>query len=346
MPGARPDMMMQWPPGIPAGQVNWDDGMEAPELTQDVAAMTEAPQSLDLAQLASDLWRHRWLLLALLLLSLAVASVYLRVATYRYTATLQVTPTEQQGPSIPGGLASLGSVVGIDVGGMSGSSYALFGEALKSQPVADALARDPRIMRTIFRAQWDAGNEQWRRAPSPLRPVTAPVKAILGVPDQPWRAPDAVNLREALHTRLVVSEDRKKNITTLSFEHDDPAFAAYLLTRAAAEADSYLRERSLKRSSDYIAYLEQRLADTAIAEQRLALARSLMQYENVRMMASVESPYAGEPFGRVNVSDRPTSPQPLVALGLAVVVSFATWFGYVVLLRPLFGQLRARRLPN
>ena len=30
-------------------------------------------------------------------------------------------------------------------------------------------------------------------------------------------------------------------------------------------------------------------------------------------------------------------------LGLAVVMSFAAWFGYVVLLRPLFGQLAARR---
>lgn len=317
--------------------------MEAPAPMQDVTGNADTPQSLDLAQLAADLWRHRWLLLAMLLLSIAVASIYLRVATYRYTATLQVTPTDQQGPSIPGGLASLGSVVGIDVGGMSGSSYALFGEAVKSQQVADALARDPRIMRTIFRAQWDAESGQWRRPPSLVRPVTAPVKAILGVPEWPWQPPSAVNLREALHTRLVVSEDRKKNITTLSMEHDDPAFAAYLLTRAAAEADGYLRARSLKRSSDYIAYLEQRLSDTAIAEQRLALARSLMQYENMRMMASVESPYAGEPFGQVNVSDRPTSPQPLVVLGLAVVMSFAAWFGYVVLLRPLFGQLAARR---
>ena len=320
--------------------------MEAPERTHSPVATAEPPQTLDLAQLASDLWKHRWLLAALILLGLVAASVYLRVATYRYTATLQITPTEQQGPSIPGGLASLGSVVGIDVGGMSGSAYGLFGEAVKSQTVAEALARDPRIMRTIFRAQWDAERQQWRRPPSVLRPVTAPLKAILGVPEQPWEAPDAVNLREALYTRLMVSEDRKKNITTLSFEHDDPTFAAYLLTRAAAEADSYLRERSLKRSSEYIAYLEQRLADTAIAEQRLALARSLMQYENVRMMASVGSPYAGEPFGRVNVSDRPTSPQPLVVLGLAVVLSFAAWFGYVVVLRPLVRPMMARRQSN
>ena len=111
--------------------------------------------------------------------------MYKRQATYRYSATLQIIPTEQQGPAIPGGLASLGSAVGIDVGGMSGSAFALFGEALKTQPVADALAQDPRIMRTIFSSQWDAGRQEWRDPPSPLKALIHPMKALLGVPLHP-----------------------------------------------------------------------------------------------------------------------------------------------------------------
>lgn len=314
--------------------------MNAPQLSP---ADNPAQEELNLAQMAADLWRHRLLLLVLLVAALALASIYLRIATYEYTAALQITPAEQQSGNVPGGLANLGSVVGIDIGGTSGTAFALYGDATRSQPVADALARDERIMRTIFRTQWDAKRGQWVRPPSLLRPVIAPMKAVLGVPDHPWQPPNADRLREHLSARLMVGEDRKRNILTLAYNHRDPEFASHLLRSVSRESDLYLRERALQRATNYVEYLERRLSETLIVELRQSLARALMQYENIRMMASVDSPYAGEEFGEVNVSERPTSPKPVMVLGLAIVGAGAIWFGYVVVALPILAQLRRRR---
>lgn len=290
---------------------------------------------LDLADLARQLWAGRWWLILFLAVGLGAAALYLHLATYRYTATLQVTAVEKAGTNPVSGLAGLGSIVGIEIGPDSGSQFGLFGEAVKSEAVARVLARDEELMRKVFSADWDAERGVWREPPSPVRGVTRPLKALLGIPDRPWEKPDGADLREHLRTRLGVDENRKKAITTLSYAHRDPEFARQLLEKAARAADDFLRAKSLARSRDYVAYLEQRLAETSTAEYRLSLAQALMTYENMRMMASADAPFAAEPFGPATVSKRPTSPQPLVVLGSAVLGAVLLWAALVLLVLPL-----------
>lgn len=165
--------------------------------------------------------------------------------------------------------------------------------------------------------------------------MTRPLKGLLGIPDRPWQRPDAADLREHLQLRLGVDENRKKAITTLSYSHPDPAFARSLVERAARAADDFLRAKSLARSTDYVAYLEQRLAETATAEYRLSLAQALTTYENMRMMASASAPFAAEPFGPSTVSQRPTSPQPVVVLASAVLAAVLLWAAFILLVAPL-----------
>lgn len=298
-----------------------------------------AAEPLDLAALARQLWAAKGWLLVLTAAALGAAALYLNLATYRYTARLQVTAAERAGANPATGLAGLGSIVGVDIGLDTGSQFALFAEAVKSEAVARELARDEALMRQVFPADWDVGSGRWREPPSAVRAIAKPVKALLGIPDRPWQRPDSADLRDHLQRRLSVDENRKKAITTLSYEHRDPEFARTLIERAARAADDFLRAKSLARSSDYVAYLEARLAETSTAEYRLSLAQALTSYENMRMMASASAPYAAEPFGPSVVSKRPTSPQPLVVLGTAVLAAVLLWAGVALLVLP---SLRSR----
>lgn len=314
-----------------------DSGKDSPDAT-----LLDAAEPLDVMALALSLWNRKLLLLLFIGAALLAAALYLNVATYRYTAKMQLTAAESGGGKMPSGLSGLGSIVGVDIGIDSGSSFALFGEAVKSEAVARRLAADERIMKGIFSAHWNADAGAWREPPSPVRAVTRPAKSLLGIPDRPWAKPGSSELRDVLQTQLIVSEDKKKGVTTLSFEHRDAELARHLIETAAREADDFLRAKSLARANDYVVYLEQRLEESQVAEYRLSLAQALTSYENMRMMASANSAFAAEPFGPSIVSQRPTSPQPLIVLLTAMLAAFLAWAGYVLLVEPLIaGRRRA-----
>jgi uncharacterized protein involved in exopolysaccharide biosynthesis len=295
-----------------------------------------ADAEFDVMALAMLLWRWRWAGLALVLAGLAGAIIFLHFATYRYTAQLTVGPADQQGSSkVPGSLSSLGALAGVDLSGQSGTAFGLYSEAIASQPVAAGLATQPRIMRTIFKTSWDASSNQWRQPASPIRWLTQPVKQALGIPVLPWEAPDSRDLRDYIQTHVEITEDKKKNLIRLSFEHADPAFAAFFLSEINRVSDLTLRERSLSRVTTYIAYLEQRLQQVQIAEYRQSLSQALSNYENTRMMASSSASYASEPIGNVWVTRNPTSPSVLRVLGTGVAAGIVLWLLIIIAAGPI-----------
>lgn len=305
------------------------------------ASAPEVPaETIDIAAMIADLWARKWLLPLFMFLTLAAGALYLNLATYRYTAKVQVTAADSGGSSIPSGLAGIGSIVGVDIGLDSGSSFSLFPEAARSEAVARIVAGNEALMRGLFPAHWDSQKGVWREPPSPIRSVTKPVKGLLGIPDVPWQKPGSAELRDLLQTKLIISEDRKKGITSLSFEHRDPKLAAQLLTAVVHDADEFLRAKALTRADEYVAYLERRLQETQVVEYRMSLAKALSGYENMRMMASAHAPYAAEPFGSVTVSHRPTTPQPVMVLGIALLSGVVLWGAWVLVALPLVQRLR------
>lgn len=296
---------------------------------------------IDIAALAMRVWQSKWVGLAIVAACLMLGVLYLKTSSYQYSAELVVTPADQDAPKVGSGLSSLGSLVGINIGGQPGSSFAMYTEAVKSYAVADRLSRDPRIMRTVFAGSWDKQSQQWREPRSATRPLIVGIKKLIGIPNQPWRAPGAQELQEYLSTALRVSDDPKKGIVRLSFRHEDPAFARYLLTELNRDADDFLRRKSLNRAVTYIRYLERRLREVQVAEYRQSLSETLGAYEKTSMMASSDASFAVEPFGDVWVSPYPTNPNPRLVLLLSFVAGIMIWLLYVLVVLPILGLLRS-----
>lgn len=291
---------------------------------------------LSISDVVSDVWRQRWIGAAILALCLIATVIYLRSATYVFQAELIAVPADQSGSNAGGGLSGLGSLVGIDLGGQEQGPFALFPEAIRSYPVAERLADDPHIMRTIFADSWDVQKKRWR-APS-SRGLGQGLKELLGLPVVEWQAPDARHLQAYISEAVVASEDKRRSLITLKYQHPDPKFAAYLLLEVTESADSFLRRKSLERTGTYVNYLEQRLREVQVAEYRQALADAIGTYEKTRMMASSSAPFAAERFGEVWVPSGPTSPQPVMILFLSVVVGVLLWVAYAMLVVPLLSR--------
>ena len=110
-------------------------------------------------------------------------------------------------------------------------------------------------------------------------------------------------------SNLDISTDQTTNITTINLKSVDPHFGANLLLKIHKIADDQLKEKSLKRTSDYITFLNNQLSKTTKQDQRLSLISTLAEQQRTKMIASSDLSYAAQLFGKPYQSNSPTSPR-------------------------------------
>lgn len=284
---------------------------------------------------AALLWRRKWTIAGLAAAGLLLAVIWLQTVTYRYAASLKLTPVQANTPTAGGGLGGLASLAGVSIGrGEVVKPFVLYLQLMKGRTVAAELARDPALMRHVFAAAWDSQNRVWREPPSLTRGPKNFVKRLVGLPVEPWRKPGAAEVEVWLGKRLGIGEDPKNGLATATLQDRDPDFATTTLTRLHELADDQLRARTLARTTAYIAYLKRTLPTVTLMEHQAALAKSLAAQEESRMIASATgTAFAAEPLGRATVSTRPVAPDPWTTLAAGL-------FGGL-----LIGALLALNLP-
>src|SRR3546814_7065560 len=116
----------------------------------------------------------------------------------------------------------------------------------------------------------------------------------------------------------------------------DPNFSRYFLNRINAEADKFLRQKSLIRSTEYIKYLQGRLNEVQVVDYRQSLLDQLRFYERMRMMANSDISFVAEVFGGAEASQRPTRPRPSIVLVICIALGLISWTLYA-----LFAEMRS-----
>lgn len=281
----------------------------------------EVHQGLDFSGILILVWRRKFRVLAIIAASFALGVFYLQVAQKSYATELKVTAAASSSNSIGsrlGNLGGLAAVAGLPIGGSSKAEpFDLYLEALTSRSVSDRLAKDPLIMRTIFSRDWDSDRRIWRQ---PLPTVTESARALLGLGNVPWRAPDGARLREYLQREIVITKNSKTPITMIGYEAVDPAFGVHLLAEMNRLADNQVRVGALQRATEFQAYLTGVLPTVGLAEVRQSLATALtQQYESV-MMAKSTLAYSALALSAPQVSLAPTRPKVTIILALSLLL--------------------------
>lgn len=281
---------------------------------------------IDLGLFFRRIFQHWLLISGVVAATVAMAVLYLHVATYKYTVVLKVTPVDNGSTAAAGSLGGLGglaSMVGVNLSSGQGvAPFQLYLESLKSRDTAKLMMADETLMRSIFANQWNPETGKWQEPQSGLRSVKRAVMSTLGMPVLPWHAPDATDMQAYLEANVSVAQDTKTRVGTVSMEHEDPQFAVEFISSLDRRVDSELRRRALVRGRANIEYLSQKLASVTIAEHRQAIADALSEQEKQIMMASSGAPFAAEPFGMAAASAGPTSPRPVLVLLLGAVLGF------------------------
>ena len=296
-----------------------------PQTEASAAAAVPAPtgQKPDwVAGVIATLRARLWLVALVAALALLVAVIWLRTTDYRYTAELHVAPapTSARESSSLGALTSLATLTGATLEAIPVTPFRLYAEGIYTREIAIRLARDPRLMHRAFASEWDAGARQWRDPAEFGTGLKRSLFALLGVPTPAWTPPDAARLQAWITANVGLYQTAKTPIATLSLADTDRAFAVAFLTRLHVTVDNWLRERTLARTANNIAYLNQRLPTVSLADHRQALFATLSDQQQRQMMARNPAAYAAEPFGIATAGATPSSPRQLPTLVVATAL--------------------------
>ena len=161
--------------------------------------------------------------------------------------------------------------------------------------------------------------------------------------DLPVWTPPSVNLLAVyLEKELKISDVPLTGMRRIVYRHEDPAFAVQLLRWMHEEADGLIREEAQDRTTRQIKYIEEKLATVFVAEHRLSLTQLLSEQEKQMMMIQVDLPFAARMIEPPTVSDRPTSPNPIINIALGIIGGGI--LGVFIVL--LAGALRGGSNPN
>ena len=314
--------------------------------------MSEAPgvktsSGFSFSYLRGLMWRQKLAVSVLCVLTLVLAVVYLNVTKPTYTVTFKITPAiASSSRSAAARLGSLASLAGINIPQDDNTmGFEVYLVELQGRAAAAELVHNQDLMRRLFPREWDDASGQWRQPPSGiLHPLAQGVKFLLGMKQLPWAPPDGARVEKILDDDVHISKTPYTPVVTISMDSKDPETAGLLLWSLHQTVDNFIRQRTLKRTERYIAYLTAQLAQATVNDYREALITSLVEQQKARMTASSGLPFAAEPVEPPVIASQPSSPNGVVVIVLALLLGLSAGGALGILLDRRNMTLRMRSI--
>jgi hypothetical protein len=222
----------------------------------------------DLGEFLREIWAARFFMAVGLVLGLAAAVLFLFVAVPHYRAEMTVAPAApmQSVQKISEGLSYTGQNV-----------TAAENKQDQNFQQFQAVARGATLSTLLLR---NSAMEMGLNADRSFR---------FGAQAQAW-SPES--LAEYIARNVKFLPVGETDLRVMRYMHPDPVFAKEFLRRIAALADGLIRHDVRTAANERIAYLQNELSKNLNPEHRRALTDLLMEQERLRVMVSIDQPYA------------------------------------------------------
>ena len=256
--------------------------------------LVDYQDEIDLKELFSVLCQGRWLISGISSSICLLAVIFALITPNQYQATLLLAPTQQNTGGISSALSQFGglaSLAGIDIGGGDGGEKQIALEVMQSRSFIEQFINQSGILVEIIAAKgWNAESKrlildsdiyntqsrQWVRTAPLGRQVTPSL----------WEA------YKVFSDMLVVSEDKKTGLVSVSIEYFSPYQARQWLENYILAINLYLQQRKLSRIEKNIDYLQQQIATTSVAEMREIFFTLIEEQIKSKMLVEASPDYA------------------------------------------------------
>lgn len=288
----------------------------------EIAAVETAPGLF--VAFCRTIWRNKLVIFLTTALFVALAFLFLTMATPKYTASMVFTE-RNAGGDFSNGLQAVGQQLGFNLGGKnSDQDYML--ALMTSVRVAARLEERYQISHKIFSKAWDAEAGDWKRPEGPVADLRASVLELFS--RQAWAAPTPVDVADYLKRNLQFDTENRGSATRVSFRHEDPAFARDLLAMVFGEADDMIRSEKSATLRANIDQLTGRLSEVSVLAYRDAVLGLIANYEKQLLVTTDTTPVAVWVVDRPFVETLPSSPAPASTIFVAMIFGiFLSIFG-------------------
>ena len=255
---------------------------------------TQYDDEIDLRELFGVLWAGSRKIIAITAVFAFVSVIYALSVSNQYKATVLLAPAQSDSSDLSGALGQLGglaSLAGVDIGGGDSSEAKMAQEIMKSWSFIDGFIADNDLAVELCAVQdwskgsnellindgvYDTENKQW---------LIENESGVTGPPSS-WV------LFQAFSERLVVSENKKSGLVSVSIEYYSPQIAKQWLDMYVAAINAHMQQRQMEKVTNNINYLQAQIENTSIAEMREVFYTIIAEQTKNKMMTEASPEYA------------------------------------------------------
>lgn len=305
--------------------------MATEEIKQDSRIQDE---EIDLRELFAAIWQGKWIILITTMVFAVGSVLYALSLPNIYKSEALLAPvTEGAGMRIPGQLGGLAALAGVNLGGGGGDKTTLAIEVLKSRDFIGRFIEKNDLYLPVMAA------EGWHRASDSLKIDNKIFDQDAGkwvrnvkAPFQP--KPSVQETYEEFMKLLRVSQDKTTGMVRISVEHYSPYLAKEWVELLVKDINEEMRQRELQEAERSIAYLNEQVVKTNLADARTMLFSLIEEQTKTLMLANVRSEYVFKTVDPAVVAETRAKPARAlicilgVTLGgmLSVLISIFRYF--------------------
>ena len=256
---------------------------------------TQYDDEIDLRELFGALWAGSRKIIAITAVFAFVSVIYALSLSDQYKATVLLAPAQSDSSDLSGALGQLGglaSLAGVDIGGGESSEAQMAQEIMKSWSFIDVFIAENNISVEVYAA------EGWSRGSNELQIdddiYDAETKTWLVENDNTGEVgpPSSWVLFQAFSERLVVSENKKSGLVSVSIEYYSPQIAKQWLDMYVAAINAHMQQRQMEKVTNNINYLQAQIENTSIAEMREVFYTIIAEQTKNKMLSEASPEYA------------------------------------------------------
>ena len=257
---------------------------------------TQYDDEIDLRELFGALWAGSRKIIAITAVFAFVSVIYALSLSDQYKATVLLAPAQSDSSDLSGALGPWGglaaSLAGVDIGGGDSSEAQMAQEIMKSWNFIDVFIAENNISVEVYAA------EGWSRGSNELQIdddiYDAETKTWLVENDNTGEVgpPSSWVLFQAFSERLVVSENKKSGLVSVSIEYYSPQIAKQWLDMYVAAINAHMQQRQMEKVTNNINYLQAQIENTSIAEMREVFYTIIAEQTKNKMLAEASPEYA------------------------------------------------------
>ena len=278
---------------------------------------------IDLKDLLFTLWRGKIYIVLILIISVALASFYLRSAERKYSVEYNLKPVVEtkDTPSLSG-LGGFASLAGIQLPTNSNNDFNIFKRLITSTEISERIFENRKIIRDIFRSEWDESLNNYSSPPkSKTQIFISNVKKLLtGNIEVNYMPPNPKRLASFINKNIQIVEDNETGFLKFTSETSKPELILSLIIEATKASDKIMRQRYIDFSTEPLAFYKEKLRTARSREHREALAELISKEEQKLMFASRGKYFIAEPYINPTISLYPTAPKPKLILALSLIL--------------------------